>query len=333
MLNKKRLCILLLCIMVFWAHARPGAAEQPARRALQTTLQNSRGQTLEINVKDIQIPTQLHRFDLLPNGLKLLSSTKEALFGAEAQDLTEKTEDGRYSFLLPDPQAKPGTLGALATFDYFAGVNSMNYTDYRRNLNGTETDGVNAPNCALTFEQADAKCRAFLEKLGLESPSPIAGKPQATAGKEVKGFYHFEYTPAYDGIPFTRSPAYSGFNTVMFPMASIFISDDGVFSVSGSFQYDRQNVEPIPDFMNLDTLIERLQFYLESGLLEKMAPLPVSSIRLEMTTAEKGDGSLAVRPVWVVQTDPNALRFEWQQTGLFWLNLKIYADDGSIASM
>jgi hypothetical protein len=85
--------------------------------------------------------------------------------------------------------------------------------------------------------------------------------------------------------------------------------------------------------MTLDELIERLQFYLESGLFDKMPPLPISSISLEMISAPKSDGSFSVRPVWVVQTDRRAVKFEWQQAGLFGLNLKIYADDGSIASM
>ncbi len=329
----KRFIILLLCVIGCFALTQFTIAEQQTQRTLQLTLQNSQGKKLEIDVQDIQEPAKLYRFDIAPVGLERIQSTIDTLFGEEAQMLVEKEVDGSPLYLLPDPQGKPGTLGAFASFSYFFGDNSISYIDYRRDLNGGEVEGINAPNCALTFEQADEKCQNFLERLGMEAPFLIAGGPRVASGKETKGFYFFQYTSAFDGISFTRSTMCTGANDTMYPFASIYISDEGIFSVGGNFQYERRNVEPIEDFVSLDELIERLQFYLESGLFDKMPPLPISSISLEMISAPKSDGSFSVRPVWVVQTDRRAVKFEWQQAGLFGLNLKIYADDGSIASM
>ena len=115
-------------------------------------------------------------------------------------------------------------------------------------------------------------------------------------------------------------------------MVSIAISDEGVFSVNGRFLYTMQDAKRVETALNIEGVFDMLAFYINTGLLSNIAPLPVE-ISLEYISAMTVDGGYSVRPVWVLRSDPDKMRQEWAQDDMYLMNLVIYADDGTIAAM
>ena len=303
---------------------------------IQKNIEGPKGQRLIIDADVSGMPEDLYTFSLIPVAINKIESIIQAVYGNEASNIQEsKDGDHQLSYRLINPNAVSGTLNAFASLDIFPRDQSIAFIDYRRNINGEDVADWNAPNCNLTRDDAIEQAADFLESLGVPSPAYIEGSAVGGTGKNGRGYYRLIFTPTYHSIGFAVGVTGGGGSMLMpsYPIVSMAISDEGIFSLNGRFLYEVKNEKRVESPLDSQAAVEQLILYINSGLLSNVVPLPVESIILEHFAMISADGGYTVRPAWAIRSDRGKMKMEWNQAGMYLMNLFIYADDGSIAAM
>lgn len=312
------------------------AALESMPKSISMKLKASNSTEIEVNAS-ISLPNigELYECTLRPTAIEKLPSLIATCFGKEADLVKESIDEYQYKYILINKDAPAGTLNAFATLDVFTRDQSLSFTDYRSDLNGDIINQVDAPNCNISRDQAIAMAIDYLHALGVENPVLIDAFTLKNIKEGQKGFYYMRFCPVFFNMPYAQGITSGGGSPDVrsVPVAALAISDDGVFSVNGRFLYTVVDPQKLQSILSVQGILDKVEFYLQSGLISNIAPLPIETISLEYFSSMNADGTCSLRPVWAIRADRSKMKQEWLEQGLYRINLFIYADDGTLASL